>query len=98
MTPVCGAFLLSLLALTLLALRRLVRLTTERAKLSKTIPQLQGGGTLGWCPDIFRPDKHRVVATWSRRFDGIFFYRMLGFHVRRHTCLLQHAPFSKAGC
>lgn len=70
-------------AILLLALHRVLRLVRERAKLSRTIPQLEGGGVLGWFPDFFRPDKHRVVAAWSRRYDGIFFYRMLAHHVRR---------------
>ena len=98
MMPAYLASLLSLLAVLVLALRRLVRLTIERAKLSKTIPQLQGGGILGWFPDFFRPDKHRVVAGWSRCFDGIFFYRMIASHVRSHVRMLQPAPLSKEGC
>jgi hypothetical protein len=88
MMPVCTVIGAASLVLVVLALQRVVRLAAERAKLSKTIPQLQGGGILGWFPDFFRPDKHRVVANWSRQFDGIFFYRMLGFHVRSHACVL----------
>lgn len=75
----------------LLAVRRIVRLAAERAKLRRTIPQLQGGGIFGWFPDFFRPDKHRVVAAWSRKFDGIFFYRMLAHHVSRMSALACHA-------
>jgi hypothetical protein len=93
MTPACVALVFSLLVLAILALRRFVRLATERAKLSKTIPQLRGGGILGWFPDFFRPDKHRVVAAWSRQFDGIFYYRMLAFHVSviHACCSMRHS-------
>lgn len=64
------------------AVSRLVRLMTQAKKLSKSMPQMQGGGLLGWWPDFARPDRHRVVAGWTRRYGNVFFYRMFGHHVR----------------
>ncbi len=72
--------------------QRVFRLMLQSKKLRKSMPQMQGGGILGWWPDFARPDRHRVVAGWTRRYGNVFFYRMFGHHVRIKLISLDISP------